>query len=90
MPNQPHATSARNIAGTFAPRAVPSFHRAGPGGVKALDVDRLMETAGVVMRRRGRELAPPLEAVYRGAARVAAAAPAPDAPPVTLQLRKSA
>jgi hypothetical protein len=74
--------------GAFAPRAVPSFHRVGPGGVKALDVNRLMETAGVVMRRRGRELVPPLEAIYRGAAR--AGAPAADAPPITLQLRKSA
>ncbi|QJW94148.1 putative sugar nucleotidyl transferase [Frigoriglobus tundricola] len=78
--------------GTFAPRAVPSFHRAGPDGVKALDAGRLLETAGVVMRRRGRELTPALEAVYRAGARVAAPAstPVPEQPAVTLPLRRSA
>lgn len=74
--------------GAFAPRAVPSFHRVEPGGVKALDVNRLMETADVVMRRRGRELTHQLEAVYRAAARVGA--DATDSPPATLPLRRSA
>jgi UDP-N-acetylglucosamine diphosphorylase/glucosamine-1-phosphate N-acetyltransferase len=71
--------------GTFAPRAVPSFHRAGPDGVKELDAARLMETADVVMRRRGRELTPQQEAVYRALAG-AAEVPAP----MTLPMRKSA
>jgi UDP-N-acetylglucosamine diphosphorylase/glucosamine-1-phosphate N-acetyltransferase len=74
--------------GTFAPRAVPSFHRVGPDGVRELDVDRMMATADVVMRRRGRELSPPLEAVYRAAARAGAAVA--EAAPVTLPLRRSA
>jgi hypothetical protein len=74
--------------GTFAPRAVPSFHRAGPGGVKPLDVNRLMETADVVMRRRGRELTPQVEAVYRAAARMGT--DASETPPATLPLRRSA
>ena len=74
--------------GTFAPRAVPSFHRAGPGGVKELDAGRQMATAGAVMRRRGRELTRAQEAVYRAVA--GAGASAADAPPVTLPMRKSA
>lgn len=72
--------------GTLAPRSVPAFHRAGPRGVKALNSDRVLETADVVMRRRGRALSPQLEAVYRGIA----GAPVVEAPPVTLPLRKSA
>jgi hypothetical protein len=71
-------------AGVLAPRAVPAFHRAGPGGLKELDAGRMMEAAGAAMRRRGRELTPQLEALYRGLA-----APA-EAVPVTLPLRKSA
>ena len=51
--------------GTLAPRAVPSFCRAGPDGMKELDVTRLLATAAVVMHRRGRELTPQLEALYR-------------------------
>ena len=54
--------------GTFAPRAVPSFRRAGADGLKELDVPRLLETADVVMRRRGRELTPALAALYRALA----------------------
>lgn len=73
--------------GSFAPRTVPSFHRAGPDGLKELDATRLMETAEVVMRRRGRELTLSQEAVYRALA-------APTAPdviaPATLPMRKSA
>lgn len=75
--------------GTFAPRAVPNFRRAGPDGIKTLDVDRLLSTADVVMRRRGRGLTPPLDALYRALAGAAPAiAEAPE--PVTLPLRKSA
>ncbi len=76
--------------GTFAPRAVPSFHRAGPGGVKELDAGRQMATAGAVMRRRGRELTRAQEAVYRAVAGAGGGASAADAPPVTLPMRKSA
>lgn len=72
--------------GTYAPRAVPPFHRAGPDGLKPLDVERLLATADVVMRRRGQELTPSVAAVYRAAAGVAPAAEAP----ATLPLRKSA
>lgn len=82
--------------GTFAPRAVPAFRRAGPDGIKPLDADRAIATSDVVMRRRGRELSPQLEALYRtlaGAAPAAAPAAVPSADvsePVTLPLRKSA
>ena len=71
--------------GTLAPRSVPSFHRAGPDGLKPLSADRLLETADVVMRRGGRVLTRPLEAVYRAIA----GAPAADVP-ITIRLRKSA
>jgi UDP-N-acetylglucosamine diphosphorylase/glucosamine-1-phosphate N-acetyltransferase len=73
--------------GGFAPRVVPAFHRAGPGGVKSLkDIDRLLATADAVLKRRGKELTPALEAVYRGAAdRKAATAPAD---PGVLSLRR--
>lgn len=74
--------------GTFAPRAVPSFHRAGPAGMKELDASRLMTTADVVMRRRGRELTPAQEAVYRTISHVSP--PATETPPVTLPMRKTA
>ncbi len=72
--------------GTFAPRAVPAFHRAGPDGLKELDAGRLMETADLVMRRRGRTLTHQQEAVYRAIVDAAEAMPAP----VMLPLRKSA
>ncbi|HEY1192014.1 MAG TPA: putative sugar nucleotidyl transferase [Gemmata sp.] len=76
--------------GTFAPRAVPAFRRAGPDGIKDLDLNRLLATADVVMRRRGRTLVPQLESLYRALAG-AAPVPAADAPePITLPLRKSA
>jgi UDP-N-acetylglucosamine diphosphorylase/glucosamine-1-phosphate N-acetyltransferase len=52
--------------GTFAPRSIPAFTRVGPSGLKPLtDVDRLLVTADVVMRRRGKELNPVQDAVYR-------------------------
>ena len=55
--------------GQYAPREVPSFGRYGPGGLKGdADIDKLLATADTVMRRRGRELTPALEAVYRAAA----------------------
>jgi UDP-N-acetylglucosamine diphosphorylase/glucosamine-1-phosphate N-acetyltransferase len=72
--------------GTFAPRAIPSFHRAGADGMKELDVNRLMATADVVMRRRGRELTRAVEVLYRELAGKAAETPAL----VTLPLRRSA
>lgn len=71
--------------GALAPRSVPSFHRAGPLGLMVLSADHVLETAGVVMRRRGRVLTPQLAALYR----TLAGAPAAEAP-VTLPLRKSA
>jgi UDP-N-acetylglucosamine diphosphorylase/glucosamine-1-phosphate N-acetyltransferase len=70
--------------GALAPRAVPAFHRAGPSRLKELGADRSMRAADAAMRRRGRELTPQLEAVYRGLAARGAEAP------VTLPLRKSA
>src|SRR5262245_9321888 len=54
--------------GSFAPREVPAFARVGPSGVRELDVGPLLATAEVVMRRRGKELTPALEAVYRAVA----------------------
>ena len=55
--------------GQFAPRDVPAFGRFGPDGLRGdADVERLLATADVVMRRRGRELTPVLEAVYRSLA----------------------
>jgi UDP-N-acetylglucosamine diphosphorylase/glucosamine-1-phosphate N-acetyltransferase len=55
--------------GRFPPREVPPFSRVGPGGVKPdATPDKLLATAGVVMRRRGRELTPALEGLYRALA----------------------
>jgi UDP-N-acetylglucosamine diphosphorylase/glucosamine-1-phosphate N-acetyltransferase len=52
--------------GTFAPRSIPGFTRVGQSGSKQLsDVDRLLATAEVVMHRRGKELTPVMDAVYR-------------------------
>src|SRR5262249_19466025 len=42
--------------GTYAPRVIPAFHRSGVDGLKPMDVNQLLTTADVVMRRRGREL----------------------------------
>lgn len=74
--------------GTFAPREVPSFHRAGSDGLKELDANRLIATADVAMRRRGRELTPQLEAAYRTL--TGNGAPGASEAPVTLPLRKIA
>ncbi|MCE9563773.1 MAG: hypothetical protein K8U57_17160 [Planctomycetes bacterium] len=55
--------------GGFSPRAIPGFHRFGVGGMKELtDIDRLLATADVMMRRRGQHLTAGLEAIYRAAA----------------------
>lgn len=55
--------------GGFPPRDIAGFTRVGPRGCRELtDVDRLMATADVVMRRRGRALTPAQEAMYRGLA----------------------
>jgi UDP-N-acetylglucosamine diphosphorylase/glucosamine-1-phosphate N-acetyltransferase len=71
--------------GGFAPRAIPSFTRAGSSGLKELtDMDRLLTTADVVMRRRGMELTSVLDVVYRSIA-----SRRPHAP-VVLPLRKTA
>jgi UDP-N-acetylglucosamine diphosphorylase/glucosamine-1-phosphate N-acetyltransferase len=52
--------------GGFAPRSIPAFTRVGQSGLKQLsDVDRLLETAEVVMHRRGKELTLELDSVYR-------------------------
>jgi UDP-N-acetylglucosamine diphosphorylase/glucosamine-1-phosphate N-acetyltransferase len=74
--------------GTYAPRVVPAFHRAGSDGVKPLDTNRVMVTADVVMQRRGRELTPALEAIYRTLAKPDTTATVHA--PATLPLRKSA
>jgi UDP-N-acetylglucosamine diphosphorylase/glucosamine-1-phosphate N-acetyltransferase len=56
--------------GMFAPREIAASTRVGPRGVKRLtDCDRLMAAADRAMRRRGGELTPPLETVYRAAIR---------------------
>lgn len=56
-------------SGGFAPRAIAGFTRFGTGGTKELDdIDRLLAAAEVMMRRRGRELTPALDVVYRAAA----------------------
>ena len=55
--------------GRYAPREVPSFTRAGPEGITdATEMDRHLAAASAAMKRRGRELTPPLEAVYRAVA----------------------
>jgi UDP-N-acetylglucosamine diphosphorylase/glucosamine-1-phosphate N-acetyltransferase len=55
--------------GQFAPREVPAFARFGPDGLRDdTEFAKRMATADVVMRRRGRELTPVLEAVYRSLA----------------------
>lgn len=52
--------------GGYAPREVPTCTRVGPSGNKQLnDTDRLLAIADRMMRRRGKELTPALEAVYR-------------------------
>lgn len=52
--------------GQYAIREVPAFARYGPGGLtEATDVEKLLATAGVVMKRRGREMTPAIEVVYR-------------------------
>lgn len=52
--------------GSFAPRAIPAFHRAGMGSMKELkDIGRLLEAADIMMRRRGQVLSLELEAIYR-------------------------
>src|SRR5262249_50193448 len=53
------AVAALFPTGQYAPREVPSFSRFGPGGLSPeVEVEKLLATAGVVMRRRGRELGP--------------------------------
>jgi UDP-N-acetylglucosamine diphosphorylase/glucosamine-1-phosphate N-acetyltransferase len=55
--------------GQYAPRDVPSFSRVGPSGVKPNALpEKLFATAATVMRRRGRELTPALEDLYRALA----------------------
>src|SRR5262249_40852393 len=55
--------------GQYAPRHVPAFHRYGASGLqRASDIEKLLTTADTAMRRRGRELTPALESVYRAAA----------------------
>jgi UDP-N-acetylglucosamine diphosphorylase/glucosamine-1-phosphate N-acetyltransferase len=62
--------------GSFAPRSIPGFTRAGSSGLKLLtDVDRLLATAEAVMHRRGKELTPVLDTIYRS---LAAHRPQPD------------
>lgn len=55
--------------GQLAPREIPSFARYGPAGLStAPDLGQLLQTADTAMRRRGKELTPELEAVYRAVA----------------------
>lgn len=54
--------------GQMAPREVPSFARVGPGGLVRSDVDAVLQGSAIAMRRRGRELTPALELVYRSIA----------------------
>ena len=69
--------------GTYAPREIASLTRSGPDGVKELDMSRLLATADVVMRRRGRELTPQLKAIYRAlvSTRPSSETTSPSAPP---------
>jgi UDP-N-acetylglucosamine diphosphorylase/glucosamine-1-phosphate N-acetyltransferase len=70
--------------GGFAPRSIPGFTRVGQSGLKQLnDVDRLLATAEVVMHRRGKELTPVLDTVYRTLA-------AHRSPPEILRQRRAA
>jgi UDP-N-acetylglucosamine diphosphorylase/glucosamine-1-phosphate N-acetyltransferase len=74
-------------AGGFAPREVPAFTRAGPGGLKELtDVNRLLATADTVMKRRGKVLTLAQEVAYRAIA----AAHRGTAPTTVLPLRRTA
>jgi UDP-N-acetylglucosamine diphosphorylase/glucosamine-1-phosphate N-acetyltransferase len=62
--------------GGFAPREVPAFTRAGPGGVKELtDVNRVLAVADTVMKRRGKVLTLALEVAYRAVATAARGTP---------------
>src|SRR5207249_5310790 len=55
--------------GQLAPREVPSFSQHGPrGSSAATNLEQLLGTADVMMRRRGRELTSQLEGVYRAVA----------------------
>ncbi|MBP3958072.1 hypothetical protein J8F10_22695 [Gemmata sp. G18] len=75
--------------GALAPRAVPAFHRAGPGGVQPLDAARVLAAADAVVRG-GDEPGPQLAALYRARGAPEAVTETPLPAPVTLTLRKSA
>lgn len=52
--------------GQYAPCEVPAFARFGPNGITTdTDVNRLLQTAATVMRRRGCDLTTAIEAIYR-------------------------
>jgi UDP-N-acetylglucosamine diphosphorylase/glucosamine-1-phosphate N-acetyltransferase len=70
--------------GTYAPREIAAATRVGPGGAKVMtDFDRLLTAADTAMRRRGKGLTAPLEAIYRAAMR-------DDVDPGVLPLRRRA
>lgn len=76
--------------GQLAPREIPSFARHGPAGLTtAPDLGQLLQTADTAMRRRGHELTPELEAVYRAVAGQAAEVGRPMIHPIR-GVRKSA
>lgn len=73
--------------GELAPREIAGGTRVGPRGVKALtDTNRLLATVETAMKRRGRQLTPALEAVYRMVATGTRVAP----PATVLPLRRTA
>lgn len=72
--------------GQYAPREVPAFARFGPNGLNEnIDAERLVQTASIVMKRRGQDLMPAIEAVYRSIADVRSSGHSP-----TIPMRKSA
>ena len=52
--------------GQLAPRDVPAFSRCGPNGITPMsDVEVILKSAAIAMSRRGKEMLPSLEALYR-------------------------
>jgi UDP-N-acetylglucosamine diphosphorylase/glucosamine-1-phosphate N-acetyltransferase len=53
------------FGGGFPPKYIPAFSWGGSDGLEEYDFDKAMETAGRVMKRRNKDLSPPLFALYR-------------------------
>ena len=74
--------------GALMPRDVPAFARCGPDGIRdATEVEGILKSSAIAMGRRGKELTPALEAVYRA---IATSVPVKTLALPTFEMRKSA